>query len=115
MSNRKISQLTAATTVTGPDVVPIVNGGATRKVTLATLSSFFAAFGPTGPTGAAGSLGMSGTGGAVGATGPTGAGEAYQDATAPAVASAGATWFDTSSGRYFTRFAGVWVEIGANP
>ena len=99
MSNRKISQLTAATTVTGPDVLPIVNGGATKKVTLATLSGYFGGgggggAGPTGPTG------------------PAGAGEAYQGSTAPASASPGATWLDTSSGGYFTRYEGVWVEVG---
>ena len=96
MSNRKISQLTAATTVTGPDVVPIVNGGATKKVTLATLSGYFGGGGggPTGPTG------------------PAGAGEAYQGSTAPAEASPGATWLDTSSGGYFTRYEGVWIEVG---
>jgi hypothetical protein len=102
MSNRKISQLTQATTVTGPDVVPIVNGGATKRVTLATLSGFFGAIGPTGPTGSS----------VTGATGPAGAGEAYQGVTAPAAASPGATWLDTSSGGYFTRYDGVWVEIG---
>ena len=111
MSNRKISQLTAATTVTGPDVVPIVSGGATKKVTLSTLSTFFAAAGPTGPAGQTGAAGASVTG----PTGPAGAGETYQSTTAPAVASAGAAWFDTASGRYFVRFDGVWVEIGSNP
>lgn len=118
MSNKKISALTAATTVTGPDVVPIVNGGSTKKVTLSTLSSFFAAFGPTGPTGPQGDLGLTGTGGSAGATGPTGpagAGESYQGATAPAEASAGATWLDTDTGLYFTRYDGVWIEIGSNP
>lgn len=100
MSNRKISQLTAAATVTGPDVVPIVNGGATKKVTLATLAGFFGSVGPTGPAGGAG------------ATGPAGAGEAYQGSTAPAEASPGATWLDTSSGGYFTRYEGLWIEVG---
>lgn len=100
MSSKKISQLTAATSVTGPDVTVVVNGGATKKVTLDTLSAFFTSAGPTGPAGQAG------------ATGPAGAGEAYQGATAPAEASAGATWLDTSSGQYFTRYDGVWVEVG---
>lgn len=100
MNNKKISQLTAAVSVTGPDVLPIVNGGATKKVTLTTLSSYLAAVGPTGPTGSGG------------ATGPTGSAEAYQGATAPVSAGAGATWLDTDTGRLFTRYAGVWVEIG---
>ena len=97
MANKKISQLGLATGVTGPDVVPIVNGGATKRVTLDTLSTFF---------------GGGGGGGATGPTGPAGAGEAYQDATAPAEASAGATWLDTDTGQYFVRYAGVWVEVG---
>lgn len=107
MANKKISALITATGVTGPDVVPIVSGGATKKVTLSTLSTFFGggAGGATGPTGPSGS-------GATGPTGPAGAGEAYQAATAPASASAGATWLDTGSGSYFTRYAGVWIEVG---
>jgi len=109
MANRKISQLTAADTVTGPDVVAIVNGGATKRASLTTLAAFFGE--ATGPTG---SIGPTGTSGSVGATGPTGAdgaGEAYQGATAPADASAGATWLSTSDGRYFVRYDGVWVEV----
>jgi len=90
MSQRKISQLPAATVVAGPDLVPIVQGGTTKRATVALLS----AAGPTGPAG------------------PPGAGEAYQGATAPAEASAGATWFDTTTGKYFTRYDGLWVEIG---
>ena len=107
MANKKISTLPLATGVTGPDVVPIVSGGATKRVTLTTLSGFLGGGGgvATGPTGPAGS-------GATGPTGPAGAGEAYQAATAPAVASAGATWLDTASGSYFTRYAGVWIEVG---
>jgi hypothetical protein len=107
MANKKISQLGLATGVTGPDVVPIVSGGATKRVTLTTLSSFCGGGGggATGPTGQAGS-------GATGPTGPAGAGEAYQDATAPAEASAGATWLDLDTGQYFVRYDGVWVEVG---
>lgn len=107
MANKKISALPLATGVTGPDVVPIVSGGATKRVTLTTLSGFLGGGGggATGPTGPSGS-------GATGPTGPAGAGEAYQAATAPAEASAGATWLDTGSGSYFTRYAGVWIEVG---
>lgn len=105
MANKKISALTTATGVTGPDVVPIVSGGATKRVTLSTLSTFFAAAGPTGPAGSS----------VTGPTGPAGAGEAYQAATAPAAASAGATWLDTDTGSYFVRYAGVWIEVGKLP
>lgn len=94
MAQKKISQLTLDTAVTGPDVMPIVSDGATKRVTLTTLSSFFSAAGATGPTG------------------PAGAGEAYSQSTAPASASVGATWFDTDNGKYFTRYDGVWVEVG---
>jgi len=97
MANKKISQLGLATGVTGPDVVPIVSGGATKRVTLTTLSTFF---------------GGGGGNGATGPTGPAGAGEAYQDVTAPAAASAGATWLDIDTGQYFVRYDGVWIEVG---
>ena len=100
MAQKKITQLPLDTAVTGPDVVPIVSDGATKRVTLTTLSAFMSA---AGPTGAAGS---------VGPTGPAGAGEAYVQADAPASASDGATWLDTDNGKYFTRYGSVWVEVG---
>jgi hypothetical protein len=90
MSTRKISQLPAATVANGPDLVPIVQGGTTKRVTVSVL----AVAGPTGPAG------------------PEGAGEAFQGPTAPAEASPGATWFNSTDGRYFVRYEGVWVEVG---
>ncbi len=109
MAQKKITQLPLDNAVTGPDVVPIVSDGATKKVTLTTLSSFFAAAGSTGPTGPAG---VAGSAGSAGPTGPAGAGEIYQSDFAPAVAAAGATWLDTATGKYFTRYSGLWVEVG---
>lgn len=123
-STRKISQLPAATGVSGADQVALVQGGVTRRATIALV----AAAGPTGPQGPVGETGAAGlsitgpTGadGAPGApgvsitgpTGPAGAGEAYQSGTAPAVATDGATWLDTSTGKYFVRYDGLWVEVG---
>jgi hypothetical protein len=107
--NKKISQLPLATGVTGANLVPIVAGGVTQRATLSTLATFMQAAGPTGPTGSAGSIGVTGPSGGAG---PTGAAEAYQGATAPAEASSGATWLDTTTGGYFTRFAGLWIEVG---
>ena len=111
MANKKISELPLATGVSGPNLVPIVAGTTTQRVTLTTLSSFFAA---AGPTGAAGVTGPTGAGGAAGAsvTGPTGAGEVYQSDAAPGGASAGASWLNTSTGKYFVRYAGLWIEVG---
>jgi hypothetical protein len=109
MAQKKITQLPLDTAVTGPDVVPIVSDGATKRVTLTTLSSFFASAGATGPTGPAGGAG---TAGSTGPTGPAGAGESYVQADAPASATAGATWFDTDNGKYYARYGSVWVEIG---
>lgn len=82
MALRRITQLPLDTAVTGPDVVPIVSDGATKRVQLSTLKSFFQADGPTGPTGAAGvgSTGPTGAAG-VGVTGP--AGEAGVGSTGP--------------------------------
>lgn len=101
MANKKISQLPLATGVTGADLLPIVQGGATKRVAYSTL----AVAGSTGPTGSAGQS-------ITGPTGPQGAGEVYQSDTAPAVAAVGATWLDTATGKYFTRYAGLWVEVG---
>ena len=132
MATKKISQLPLATGVTGVDVVPIVQGGVTRRATIASI----AAVGPTGPAGATGAAGQSIVGptgpqgesivgptgpagqagqSVVGPTGPAGAGEAYVQANAPASASAGATWLDTDNGRYYVRFGSVWIETGFQP
>lgn len=104
MAVKKISQLTLATGVTGVDLVPIVQGGVTKRAAV----SLFGGVGATGPTGVAGSAGASVTG----PTGPAGAGEVYQSDIAPAVAAVGSTWLDTATGKYFTRYAGLWVEVG---
>ena len=101
MATKKISQLALATGVTGADLVPIVQAGTTKRVAVSTL----AVAGSTGPTGSAGQS-------ITGPTGPQGAGEVYQSDTAPGSAATGATWLDTSSGKYFTRYAGLWVEVG---
>lgn len=77
MATKKITQLPLDTAVTGPDVVPIVSDGLTKRVTLTTLSTFFGsivgATGPTGLAGSAGAAGATGPTGSAGATGPTGA------------------------------------------
>lgn len=104
MAVKKISQLTLATGVTGVDLVPIVQGGVTKRAAV----SLFGGVGATGPTGSAGGAGASVTG----PTGPAGAGEVYQSDTAPGSAATGATWLDTATGKYFTRYAGLWVEVG---
>ena len=104
MAVKKISQLTLATGVTGVDLVPIVQGGVTKRAAVSLLGGV----GATGPTGIAGSAGASVTG----PTGPAGAGEVYQSDTAPGSAATGATWLDTATGKYFTRYAGLWVEVG---
>ena len=104
MAVKKISQLTLATGVTGVDLVPIVQGGVTKRAAVSLLGGV----GATGPTGIAGSAGASVTG----PTGPAGAGEVYQSDTAPGSAATGSTWLDTATGKYFTRYAGLWVEVG---
>jgi hypothetical protein len=101
MATKKISQLTLATGVTGVDLVPIVQGGVTKRAAISLLGGV----GATGPTGSAGSS-------VTGPTGPAGAGEVYQSETAPGSAATGSTWLDTATGKYFTRYAGLWVEVG---
>lgn len=82
MAQKKFTQLPLDTAVTGPDVVPIVSDGETKRVTLTTLAAFFAtggsgSTGPTGPAGIAstvtGPTGSAGANGSAGATGPSGA------------------------------------------
>jgi hypothetical protein len=90
---KRVVDLPAATGVTGSDQLILSSNLATKRVSLATLSGYFGT----------GFLG-SGNGGS--------APEAYQSPTAPATAAAGATWLDTSSGQYFVRYDGVWVEVG---
>jgi hypothetical protein len=101
MATKKISQLTLATGVTGVDLVPIVQGGVTKRAAVSLLGGI----GATGPTGSAGSS-------VTGPTGPAGAGEVYQSETAPGSAATGSTWLDTATGKYFTRYAGLWIEVG---
>lgn len=72
-SSTPISALPAVSSPTGSDVLPIVNGGATKKITLAQIDSYVSATGPTGATGSTGVTGATGAGGSNGATGPTGA------------------------------------------
>jgi len=75
MATKKISQLALATGVTGADILPIVQGGVTKRALVSSLGGI----GATGPTGAAGSAGAAGvtgpagSAGSAGATGPTGA------------------------------------------
>jgi len=65
MAAKKISQLALATGVTGADILPIVQGGVTKRALVSSLGGI----GATGPTGAAGAAGSAG---AAGVTGPTG-------------------------------------------
>jgi hypothetical protein len=90
MATKKISPLTLATGVTGVDLVPIVQGGVTKRAAISLLGGV----GATGPTG------------------PAGAGEVYQSETAPGSAATGSTWLDTTTGKYFTRYADLWIEVG---
>lgn len=56
MTNLSISQLPAATTITGTELIPIVQGGENVKA----LASALAGTGSTGPTGATGATGPAG-------------------------------------------------------
>jgi hypothetical protein len=67
-----ISSLPAITAPVGTDVLPIVNGGATKKITLNQIDAFVSATGPTGATGITGSTGPTGATGVTGSTGTTG-------------------------------------------
>jgi len=91
---KRVSDLPAATGIVETDALIMSSASATRRVSLSQLSTYFTSEGFSGPTG------------------PTGAAAAYQGATAPADAVAGATWLSTADGRYYTRYDGVWIEVG---
>jgi hypothetical protein len=90
----RVSELPAVTGVTGTDLLIMSSSSATKRVSVSQIGAFFTAAGVAGPTGA------------------TGANEAYQSATAPSSAPAGATWLDTASGQYFVRYDELWIEVG---
>lgn len=71
MATKKISQLPLATGVTGADLVPVVQGGVTKRAAVSSLGGI-GATGPTGPAGGAGAAGSTGPTGVVGPTGPQG-------------------------------------------
>lgn len=89
-----VSTVTGPTGLIGP-TGPTGSVGATGPQSTVT--------GPTGPTGGVGGLGP---------TGPTGRQEFYSETAAPVTSTEGAIWLDEDTGRYFVRYAGVWVEIG---
>jgi hypothetical protein len=68
MADQKISQLNEVTSPNSTDVLPIVNGGETKKITVANL----AVAGSSGTSGSNGSSGSSGSNGSNGSSGTSG-------------------------------------------
>jgi hypothetical protein len=68
MADQKISQLNEVTSPNSTDVLPIVNGGETKKITVANL----AVAGSSGTSGTSGSSGSNGTNGSSGTSGSNG-------------------------------------------
>jgi len=66
--------------------------------------------GATGPTGVQGATGAAST--VTGPSGATGGVEFTATPTAPLTEVAGSIWLDTSTGRYFVRYADVFIEVG---
>ena len=91
MANKKISALPLAASVTGPDLIAVVSGGATKRATMNAVQTFCAVTGPTGPAGV---------------------GEHYEASSAPASGSTGATWFNPNTGEFYIRSAGSWLKVG---
>ena len=71
MADQKISQLSELTNPNPNDVIPIVNGGSTKKITVANL----AVAGSSGTSGSNGSSGTSGNNGTNGSSGTSGSSE----------------------------------------
>jgi hypothetical protein len=75
----KISSLPSLATVTDATIIPVVEGGATKRITGLALKTYTGTAsgpqgpsGPSGPSGAAGSNGSSGSAGVTGPQGPSG-------------------------------------------
>jgi hypothetical protein len=109
----------AASTVTGPTGAPSAVTGPTGG--LGPTGAASTVTGPAGSTGAAstvtGPQGATGSAGATGAassvTGPPGQFPfAATGPTAPSLTLAGSVWLDDSTGKYFVRYDGNWIEIG---
>jgi len=113
MATKKISQLTLATGVTGADILPIVQGGVTKRALVSSLGGI-GATGPTGAAGAAGvgSTGPTGTAGSVGATGATGA--AGLSVTGPTGAQGAASTVTGPTGSVGSTGASVTGPTGAS-
>lgn len=100
---------TGATGMTGPSSMitgPTGGVGATGPNITGSTGATSTVTGPTGNTGPTGL-------GDTGPTGSTGTQEFYATGpTAPAAILDGALWLDDSTGRYYLRYDGVWVEVG---
>ena len=100
---------TGATGMTGPSSMITGPTGRTGPTGPNITGSTGAASNVTGPTGNTGPTGLGDTG----PTGSTGNQEFYSTGpTAPAAILDGALWLDDSTGRYYLRYDGVWVEVG---
>jgi hypothetical protein len=67
MANQKISDLSLASSLSGTEVVPVVQSGTTKKVTVQTIANLAGVIaGPTGPVGATGAQGPTGPAGSGG-------------------------------------------------
>ena len=100
---------TGATGMTGPSSFVTGPTGRTGATGASVTGSTGATSTVTGPTGSTGANGFGDTG----PSGSTGTQEFYATGpTAPAAILDGALWLDDSTGRYYLRYAGVWVEVG---
>jgi hypothetical protein len=101
-----------ASTVTGPTGAASTTPGPTGSTGSTGPASTVT--GPQGATGATGSTGSAGaTGAASNVTGPAGQFPfAATGPTAPSLTLAGSVWLDDSTGKYFVRYDGNWIEIG---
>lgn len=69
---KKISQLPAADALAGSELLPGVQSGTTKQITMAQVAAYIAPLVPPGPTGPTGPAGPTGATGATGPEGPAG-------------------------------------------
>ena len=104
----KISALPTLAAVTDATLIPVVEGGATKKITGVTLKNY--ALGAQGVTGSQGTTGTQGTTGSTGAQGTSGAQGTTGSGSTGAQGSTGSTGTQGITGSFVQRPTSVWLR-----
>ena len=112
MTDKKISELVAVTSLAGTEVFPVVQGTTTKSALISDVVDLVPA-GPTGSTGATGPAGPTGSTGATGSVGATGPSSFAVGNTASRPASG--LYFDTDLDKLIVFDGAAWVNVDGSP